>query len=153
MGRGAAFAAVLDEKLGAAQTPRTWQPASYGHRATVHTFYEFAAADKPVSGWRPRHPYVTPAACSAQPGPEAVRPRRQLSANERAALEQLNALGAAVGADFTADELRSAFRSLALTFHPDRHPRSSSSEAATLSRRFIALHDAYRALQTAALAA
>jgi hypothetical protein len=146
MGRRTAFAEVLDEKLRAHVPSPPAAPDACGYRATVHAFYEFAAAAKPVAGWRPRHPY---AACTVPHEPRTTkRANRQLSAGERAALDQLNALGAGVGADFTAEELRTAFRSLALTFHPDRHPGSTGPDVARLSANFIALHDAYRALQT-----
>src|SRR3954468_21987024 len=96
MGRRTAFADVLDEKLGAENAPRPAAAPTYAHRATVHTFYEFAAATKPVAGWHPRHPYVTTAAPTGRSANETARTTRRLSAEEGAALEQLNALGARV---------------------------------------------------------
>jgi len=152
VGRRTAFAEVLDRKLQAVDAPLPRVSAQYGHRATVHTFFEFAAATKPVTPWHPRHPYATPAAADRLPRPEAADRKRRLSAQEQSALEQLNALGANVRPDFTAGELRRAFRSLALAFHPDRHPRSTGTETAALSRNFVVLHDAYRALQILAAA-
>ncbi|MEO7272065.1 MAG: J domain-containing protein [Vicinamibacterales bacterium] len=151
MGRRTAFAEVLDEKLGTEAPPRQTLSGAYGYRATVHAFHEFAAAATPVTGWRPRHPYA--AATAPQEARRTPRPDRRLSPGARAALDQLNALGARVSADFTPEELRTAFRSLALTFHPDRHPGSTSSDVARLSANFIAVNDAYRALQTTTTAA
>jgi DnaJ-class molecular chaperone len=62
----------------------------------------------------------------------------------------LNALGAAVPADFSAQELRRAFRTLAHQYHPDRHPACGAAEKARLSQQFIQLHDAYRELRVEA---
>src|SRR4051812_4831211 len=137
MERRSAFAEFLDQKLGAGDAPRPATQPSYGHRATVHAFYEFADATKPVGGWRLRHPYVAAAAHDERPADPISRPSRALPVRERTALEQLNALGAALAEDFTADELRSTFRALARAFHPDTHPRSTAAEAAQLSRNFI----------------
>jgi DnaJ-class molecular chaperone len=58
----------------------------------------------------------------------------------------LEALGAVLPADFTSDELRAAFRSLARRYHPDRHPRCSEDERIRLGVLFGHAHDAYRTL-------
>lgn len=71
------------------------------------------------------------------------RSTRALSAHEREALDLLNGLGAELTADFTRDELRSAFRSLARRYHPDANPTISG-------REFASLRDAYDALKTRA---
>src|SRR5687768_2898486 len=55
-------------------------------------------------------------------------PRRTLSPEQRAALDRFVALGAHLHSGYTRRELRSAFRSLARTFHPDHHPAISASE-------------------------
>ena len=154
MGRWTPFAEVLEEKLGVAEPPPPLSPVTgFDHRATVHAFLEFTAASKPVSSWHPRHPYAAPDGPTDPPQQQPTPAERRLSRQEREALDQLNTLGAAISPYFTAEELRSAFRALALTFHPDRHHRSTRAEAASLSRDFIALHEAYRTLQTVAPAA
>ena len=70
-----------------------------------------------------------------------------LTADERLAVEQFVSLGATLIGDFTDGELRSAYRTLARQYHPDRHPQSSPVEKARLSRAFSNLCDAYRRLQ------
>jgi hypothetical protein len=93
-------------------------------------------------GVRPRMaPVGLPASASRPP-----RPRRVLSARQQQALEQMVHLGAHLGRDFTSRELRTAFRTLARRYHPDRHPGTSEFEKAKLSRQFATLHDAYRVL-------
>ena len=76
----------------------------------------------------------------------ARREPRAMSARERQAFEDLVLLGARLGADFTFDELRSAFRALALTYHPDRHTQCSATKRAHFAGLFARAHDAYRVL-------
>lgn len=94
------------------------------------------AAAAPASAARP-----TP---SAPPVP--ARPARRLSAMERFALAELIGLGAPLDERFTTEELRSAFRTLARRYHPDRHTDRSEAEQAELSRMFRRMHAAYRVL-------
>jgi hypothetical protein len=47
------------------------------------------------------------------------------------------------------DELRRAYRRLALQLHPDRHPRASEAERASLALRFARVTEAYRRLTVA----
>src|SRR5688500_15988324 len=70
-------------------------------------------------------------------------PRRPLSREQRAALDRFVALGARLHSGYTRRELRSAFRSLARTFHPDYHPAISASEKARLSAMFSEVREAY----------
>ena len=155
MRRRTGFAEVLDEKLGrqASDRPGTYRSAG-PHIPTVNVFFlEFGAMATPVCHSRgQRHYTIDPVPVTREQRPPAP-PRRTLSARENAALEQLIDLGATVDADFTGDDLRRAFRELALTFHPDRHPGSDPNETARLSRQFVRLHDAYRALVGVAAAA
>ena len=79
-----------------------------------------------------------------------IRPKRTLSPEQREALNQLIGLGARLDSDFTMPELRSAFRALARTYHPDRHPGTRAGEKARLSTAFVTLRNAYDTLKTAA---
>jgi DnaJ domain len=155
MGGRTAFADVLDSKLSESFHDRPASPRPAGrHIPTVNVFFvEFGAGATPVRGFRGRYLYTANAEPIRHAPHEQPRPRRTLSSRERAALEQLNALGACIDADFSVEELRRVFRELARTYHPDRHPGSSASEKARLSMQFVRLHDAYRELQGAAPAA
>jgi hypothetical protein len=80
-----------------------------------------------------------------------VRPRvaRRLSPRQLRALDRLVELGAAISADFTAEELRSAYRGLARRYHPDHHPETSEIEKQRLARLFTQAHASYAELQDA----
>ena len=116
------------------------------HASTVQAFvFEFAAAAGNLRNPRATHLYTIDSDLSrsgAQRLSVAVldeherpssRPQRILSSRGRAALDQLNALGAAISADFTVQELRHAFRTLARQFThtlaaaPSRKPGSPVS--------------------------
>lgn len=62
-------------------------------------------------------------------------------------------LGAELGRDFSAADLRRAYRRLARTYHPDGHPGVTAGERARLSRTFAALTDHYRTLRGSMLPA
>jgi DnaJ-domain-containing protein 1 len=150
MGRRIAFSEVLDEKLsGAASEPPATPKPPVWHVPTVAAFFsEFGTTGRPVLDPRGRHLYSAGSQPATRVHPGQPTPaRRSLSSREQAALDQLVALGASVRADFTVDQLRSAFRSLARMYHPDRHPASTPVEKARLSIQFVQLHDAYRELQ------
>jgi DnaJ domain len=155
MGRRTAFADVLDSKLSESFHDRPASPRPAGrHIPTVNVFFvEFGAGATPVRSFRDHHLYTANAEPIRRAPHEQPRPGRTLSSRKRAALEQLNALGARLDADFTVEALRRAFRELARRYHPDRHPGSSASEKARFSMQFVRLHDAYRELQSAAPAA
>ena len=82
------------------------------------------------------------------PAPDLFRPARPLVARREGALE-LGTLGADLPADFTAAELRRAFRALARRYHPDSRPGSSDATKTRLSRRFADLIEDYRRLRAA----
>jgi len=143
------FAEVLQQKLGdfdpepPAASAHAWRRPAQGP-TVLHfdlRFHAAAAPSRPMfgPGAGPRvRPFVRPT-----PPP---RPHRTLTAVEREWLDQLVRHGADLGADFTDSELRSAFRTLAKRFHPDRHLGSSASEQARLSLVFAGLSEAYRQL-------
>jgi hypothetical protein len=78
-----------------------------------------------------------------------ARPGRRLTVVQRRSLEALIGFGAAIHSDFSAGQLRSAFRTLALQYHPDRHPFADNSEQAALARHFSAITASYETLLTA----
>ena len=78
------------------------------------------------------------------------RPKRTLSPRQHEALMQLAALGATLTADFTFEELRSAFRSLARAYHPDHHPGRATRATVPVSQVFVTLRSAYDTLKSAA---
>jgi hypothetical protein len=154
MQSGARFAQVLDEKLGhMAQTasyPRgDSRTARMPHPAVVLMFeanagtsavYARRAANAYGSGDRRR------SGAEAAPKAAPVRIVRTLTDRQRQALMHMVAMGANLQEHFTARELRSAFRSLAQMYHPDRYPQSTEFEKAKLSRQFASIHEAYRVL-------
>jgi len=107
------------------------------------------------AAWVPRRPSVPDDALVGRlfvtvgQGPRPTRPDRHLTAPQRRALADLTALGAAIDASFTREDLRSAFRALARRYHPDRHASRGDADPARLSAQFRLLHDAYRVLARA----
>ena len=75
-----------------------------------------------------------------------ARPARQLPAREQRALADLVALGGALSGDFTFDELRSVFRTLARRYHPDRHTVCDEQGRIGLAEQFTRARDAYQVL-------
>jgi len=90
---------------------------------------------------------------TARPAPMPARPARTLSDRQRQALTAFVELGARLTADYTAGELRSAYRRLALEYHPDRHPGSTESQKARLTRILADLNEHQRHLAAALRAA
>jgi len=89
-------------------------------------------------------------------GRAAVRPavvppaaRRRLTLVQQRSLAAFVDAGAAIGPDFSPEELRSAFRRLARRYHPDRHPFASDDDKARLSRQFGGITSDYEVLITA----
>lgn len=78
---------------------------------------------------------------------QARRPGRFLTEGQRAAFDVLRASGASgLTEDFTAADLRSAYRRLALRWHPDRHATAAPAERALLAQTFARITSAYRQL-------
>jgi hypothetical protein len=76
-------------------------------------------------------------------------PRRRLTAVQWRSLDAFNRLGAGIDADFSATDLRSAFRLLARRYHPDRHPAAGDGDRQRLSQQFTTLRTSYETLLTA----
>jgi hypothetical protein len=96
------------------------------------------ASSAPVVEPPPARPTVAPAP-----------PRRRLTPAQQRSLDAFVDAGVPLGPDFSADEVRSAYRRLARRYHPDRHPLASDAEKAALSRRFVAITTDYDVLLTA----
>jgi hypothetical protein len=143
MARGRAFADVLEEVLeGSGPNERvSASRAGFGYATPSILFFE---AGLPSAG---RTSFVAPPA-PPPPPPPRPRPRHALSPRQQEALDAFVELGARIDDGFTHAELRSVFRSLALRYHPDRHPASGDRERAHLSERFAQLHDAYDSLKS-----
>ena len=143
MESAAAFGEVLDEFLGdtagriPAEEPATkgWHPG-IGTRPLFSlegaTALRSAALRNAARNDTPLRPSIS----HAKPRP---RPARALSATQRQALDLLNSLGAHLAADFTRDELRSAFRALARRYHPDTNPAVSGREFAAIRAAYDAV--------------
>lgn len=147
------FADVLDDALGAdAGAPRraattapfTYQPASPFLFFTLPT----------VAGLRPTYPGVpqkkgtAPALMTAPLDPMAHVPQPRFETT--APFDARRALTAHLGPDYTAVELRRAYRQLARRIHPDRHQHLGESERARLTREFADLSAQYQELLAAA---
>jgi hypothetical protein len=78
--------------------------------------------------------------------PRAPRPRRQLSALQRIAVNTIHRAGAALRDDFTDAELKGAFRRLARELHPDMHPDATRDQRTALAVQFAEVRDAYEQL-------
>jgi hypothetical protein len=166
MRTGPGFREILDEKLegaGFAWASRQEPPAAGACRPAPPPVFLFGdvcsgfsagpgrpASNSGASPWTPVYG-ARPGAQSCGAGLRAGdRLVRRLTPAQRQAVDALRALGADLPPDtFTHAELRSAFRTLARRFHPDRHPGSPDAERARLARSFAAACDAYRTLTTA----
>jgi hypothetical protein len=140
---GPVFAEVLDEKLReiSVAEPAPAASSTTGHRRLSGNASTFANPFL-IAG-----SFLRPAASLALTRrPSEVRRARALNPAEQSALAQLNRLGACLSSDYSARELRRAFRLLAHRYHPDRHPSSSTVEQARLAGVFSAITDHHRCL-------
>ena len=80
-----------------------------------------------------------------------TRAVRQLSAHEQQALTELVTLGGTLSGDFTLDELRSVFRTLARRYHPDRHAGCNDQDRLRLAEQFTRARHAYKVLASHAI--
>ena len=152
MAPSAAFADVLDACVDRYESRG---PAAAGRRqtgiATPSLFwFDGAASMTQASSATHAKPHYAPPPLRLVHSERQVRPSRMLSPRQRDALNQLIGLGAKLDADFTMQELRSAFRALARAYHPDRYPDTRPGQRAHLSTLFVTLRNAYDALKAAA---
>lgn len=150
---GRTFAEVLDDALGVAAGP-----VSYASRsATTFTHQPahpllFARLSVPgahvtyAAAPRPSAKSAGQAVADAFEPAEVRRPVRTLTPLQQQGLDALNRHGAPLRPDFTAAELRRAYRHLARSIHPDRHPHATPSERERLTRAFADASDGYRRL-------
>jgi hypothetical protein len=180
MRRGMAFADVLDETLAVYRTTEGLAvppPAAFTYARPLGFFAFGVVKPQPASGGlaidavsapTPRIAATAQAQTQAQaPQRVAARPQpqqprysrasrpsaRALSPRHRRALLRLVELGADISTDFTAEELRSAYRGLARRYHPDHHPQTSDAEKRQLAYLFTQARDSYAELQALATAA
>lgn len=78
--------------------------------------------------------------------PAALRTPHRLTPAQHQALRTFVQLGASLDPDFTAAELRSAFRTLARRYHPDRHPATDADGRTRLTRLFASVNEQHRLL-------
>ena len=169
-----AFADVLDERLidsspVASSLPR---PAAIGTATAFGFFFvdtPSVLARREARGHLAARPATIPVTCRpieaasdtvdaptplregqawpASAGPrELPRRRHPLTRRQREAVDVFRTLGVDIPADFTPEELRTAFRTLARRFHPDRHPGCSDADRVLLCSLFGHARDAYRVL-------
>jgi hypothetical protein len=137
--RASRFAAMLDEAIGRA-APEPVMPAAAPWRRWP--------GPEPVSPFLRMPPLTTGAPCwPLATGAPARRPAHRLTAEQQHAFERFERLGARVPAGFTAEELRRAYRQLALRFHPDRHADHAALEREQRARNFAEAADLYRCLR------
>jgi hypothetical protein len=152
MGRARTFAEVLEHELelGAYQPDRRASRISGTRQTTApHPFlfveprFFFNATAYAALAGAPGAPWH---ADSSVPAPQLPRPSRGLAAGQVRALGELVGLGADLRPDFTAGELRSAFRALARRYHPDSHPGIDAAAKVRLAGLFTDLTENYRRL-------
>jgi hypothetical protein len=113
-------------------------------RATFGTVFTSSCLDEVVTARNVRGPQHE--TCASFEQQTLARSARALSAREREAMAVMELLGAPLTPAFTEDELRRAFRTLALAYHPDRHAAGGAQEQARLGELFTSARDAYETL-------
>jgi hypothetical protein len=162
MHRGEAFGDILAEKLRDASAERPALPGVRAGFASVSSsikldgnprfhfratpYSRIPGATQGKAGHAPFVAAYLSSAVAPPSTPASRTPRRILSPRHQRALDALVGFGAALHADFTEAELRSAFRALARRYHPDRHPGSNAAERSRLTPVFAGLADHYRDL-------
>ena len=152
------FAQVLDDAVAAANASSVRRPAPASALPRAIGFFEFTirGAQPPRIAPLGRSTYdivAEPRPLRASPDPAPGRGSfatskrtRRLTRVQQRAVDDLVSLGARLGAEFTIDELRGAYRQLARRYHPDLHPGSTDGEKARLNALFSKAHDSYHTL-------
>jgi hypothetical protein len=161
VGRGPTFEEVLDAALHSGELEGSGAPGIRWPVEPQAPLFMFVRApvQSPSNGRMARVPLVAAAGLhvraavvqkgppgSAPPPPRSRRPVRHLPLRHQLALDALADLGANLRPDFTLPELRSAFRTLARRYHPDRHAVSDGDEQHRRARLFAAATDHYHCL-------
>ncbi len=151
MPAGARFGDILDEKVASwtASEPQPGISSMPGGQRGWHPAY-LLNGTWPAGGSATAQPAARRAyaAEASTPRPTPLgRPARVLSLAQRRALDCLRSFGAvSLDETFTDDEVKSAFRALALRFHPDRHPGVRDEDRRYLADAFDRMTQAYRQL-------
>jgi hypothetical protein len=150
------FVDILDAHLGErpGPTPVTTtaaasRPAEVYHLPFLHTWNGPAAAGVPKRAISADPRPAPPARETTRAETTPRKPRRvphRLTPAQQTALRELLACGAELHDDFTADDLRRTFRSLAQRYHPDRHPGAADDEHRRLATTFARVNEGYRVL-------
>ena len=148
MQEGATFAEVLDGFLHPHAPGTPVQQSQAPVRPAPASPFLFSTAYRRAPASLPRD-YVT-VGDAGPAAPRAARSRRSLTAVQQRSFDALIALGANLTSDFTAQELRAAFRALARRYHPDRHPFADAAEVTILARTFTAITGHVELLRTLA---
>jgi len=90
-------------------------------RRTPSTSYQNSSSVKTTD---PQNDQQRPLLSASQPS----RPAHKLDAGDLAAIELFRRYGVIISEHFDAEELRRAFRQLALATHPDRHTQTQANE-------------------------
>lgn len=155
MASATAFADILDEMVGGFAGASTAQDPPFQARYIPPNPFLFTEPKRPFrpSPYRDVRGSRAAANQAASAGrhdrPRPARPARPLTSRQRQAFDAFNGLGGELTPDFTAAELRSAYRRLALTYHPDRHGDRSEFEQARLTRVLADLNAHHRELMAA----
>jgi len=127
-----------------AASPRRWPVTQTWDPGLRFVLLNHPAAPAPVGAGEPA-PVIRDRPRGADG--RAGHPSRLLTAAQRSAFDVLRASGASgLNEDFTAADLRSAYRRLALRWHPDRHATAAPAERALLAQTFARITSAYRQL-------
>ena len=142
------FAQVLEDTLREWSVAEAAPATCYTKIPRPHTAHTTSRVADPFLFAAPGSRF-TASAPKAPVRPDAARRTRTLAPSEANALTSLNRLGACLSSDYSAHELRRAFRRLARQYHPDRHPSCGAAEQARLAHVFSVVNEHHRCLALA----